>query len=134
MSRWRIFDPKIALTIVVHEAAHVFHNCKRATIGLRTIRGREWLLEIDYRKRELFAYACEAYGCIAALGRTPTSQKALLAEIEADWIPPDDRVDVNEYLATLHEAVCARNGWKRILERCRPPPRRRVKPGESTQV
>jgi hypothetical protein len=37
-------------------------------------------------------------------------------------------------LATLHEAVCARNGWKRILERCRPPQRRRVKPGESTQV
>jgi hypothetical protein len=52
---------------VVHEAAHVFHNCKRETIGLPTIRGREWLLEIDYRKRELFAYACEAYSCIAHL-------------------------------------------------------------------
>ena len=119
---------------VVHEAAHVFHNCKREMIGLPIIRGREWLLDIDYHKRELFAYACEAYGCIAALGSTPTSRKALLAEIEADWIPPDDRVDVDEYLATLHEAVCARNGWKRILERCRPPPRRRVKPGEKTQV
>jgi len=103
-------------------------------IGLPTIRGREWLLDIDYHKRELFAYACEAYGCIAALGSTPTSRKALLAEIEADWTPPDDRVDVDEYLTTLHEAVGARNGWKRILERCRPPPRRRVKPGESTQV
>ena len=119
---------------VVHEAAHVFHNCKREMMGLPTIRGREWLLEIDYRKRELFAYACEAYGCIVALGSTPTSRKALLAEIEPDWIPPDDRVDVDEYLATLHEAVCARNGWKRILERCRPPPRRRVKLAESTQV
>ncbi len=119
---------------VVHEAAHVFHNCKREMIGLPTIRGREWLLEIDYRKRELFAYACEAYGCIAALGNTPTSRKALLAEIEADWIPPDDQVDVEEYMATLHEAVGARNGWKRILQRCRPPPRRPVKPGESTQV
>jgi hypothetical protein len=119
---------------VVHEAAHVFHNCKREMIGLPIIRGREWLLDIDYHKRELFAYACEAYGCIASLGSTPTSRKALLAEIEADWIPPDDRVDVDEYLATLHEAVCARNGWKRILERCRPPPRRRVKLAESTQV
>ena len=43
---------------LVHEAAHVFHNCKRETIGLRKIRGREWLLEIDFTKRELFAYAC----------------------------------------------------------------------------
>ena len=103
-------------------------------IGLPTIRGREWLLEIDYRKRELFAYACEAYSCIVVLGGTKTSRKALLAEIEADRMPPDDRVDIDEYLATLHEAVDARNGWKRILERCRPPPRRRVKPGESTQA
>jgi len=119
---------------VVHEAAHVFHNCKREMIGLPTIRGREWLLEIDYRKRELFAYACEAYSCIVVLGGTKTSRKALLAEIEADRMPPDDRVDIDEYFATLHEAVDARNGWKRILERCRPPPRRRVKPGESTQA
>ncbi len=37
---------------LVHEAAHVFHNCKRETIGLRKIRGREWLLEIDSTKRE----------------------------------------------------------------------------------
>ena len=119
---------------VVHEAAHVFHNCRREMVGLPSIRGREWLLDIDYHKRELFAYACEAYGCIDAAGSTLTSRRALLAEIEADWIPPDDRVDVVEYLATLHEAVCARNGWKRILERCRPPPRSRVKPGENTKV
>ena len=33
---------------VVHEAAHIFHNCKRRSIGLREIRGREWLLEIDF--------------------------------------------------------------------------------------
>jgi hypothetical protein len=119
---------------VVHEAAHVFHNCKREMIGLPKIHGREWLLEIDYRKRELFAHACEVYSRIAALGRTKTSRKALLAEIEADGMPPDDRVDVDEYLATLHEAVDARNGWKRILEKCRPAPRKRTRPGESTQI
>lgn len=119
---------------VVHEAAHVFHNCKRETIGLPRIRGREWLLEIEFRKRELFSYACEAYSRILALGCTPASRKALLAEIEADWTPPDDRVDLGEYLATLHEAVDAHNGWKRILEKCRPPPRKRAKPGESTQA
>ena len=28
---------------VVHEATHIFHNCKRRTIGLRETRRREWL-------------------------------------------------------------------------------------------
>jgi hypothetical protein len=119
---------------VVHEAAHVFHNCKRETIGLPKIRGREWILEIEFRKRELFAYACEAYSCLLALGRTPTSRGALLAENETDWTPPDDRVDIDEFLATLHEAVDARNGWKRILERCRPPSKRLASAGDSTSV
>ena len=118
---------------VAHEAAHVFHNCKRETIGLPRIRGHEWLLEIEFRKRELFAYACEVYSCVVALNTTLTSRKALLAEIGTDWTLPDDRVDVDEFLTTLREAVDARNGWKRILERCRAPPRRRAKPGESTQ-
>lgn len=39
---------------VVHEAAHVFHNCKRGTIGLPETQRREWLLDIEYSKRELF--------------------------------------------------------------------------------
>ena len=33
---------------VLHEVAHMFHNCKRETIGLPKIRGREWLLDIEY--------------------------------------------------------------------------------------
>ena len=41
---------------LVHEAAHIFHNCKRRTIGLRETRRREWLLEIEFAKRETFAY------------------------------------------------------------------------------
>ena len=53
---------------LVHEAAHVFHNCKRATVGLPHTRRREWLLQIDFRKRETFAYACEAYSRILELG------------------------------------------------------------------
>ena len=106
--------------ILVHEAAHVFHNCKCETIGLTKTRKREWLLEIDYRKRELFAYACEAYSRIMTIGSTLATRKALLAELEADCAPPDKRVDVKEYLTTLREAVDARNGWKRILARCRP--------------
>ena len=33
-------------------------------------------------------------------------------------MPPDDRVDPQEYLDILREAVEAGNGWKRILRRC----------------
>jgi hypothetical protein len=32
---------------IVHEAAHIYHNCKRATIGLRETRTKEWLLDIE---------------------------------------------------------------------------------------
>ncbi|MBI2319352.1 MAG: SWIM zinc finger family protein [Betaproteobacteria bacterium] len=46
---------------IVHEVAHIFYNCKRVTAGLPATRAREWLLDIEFRKRETFAYACEAY-------------------------------------------------------------------------
>ena len=106
---------------VVHEAAHIFHNCKRRTVGLREIRGREWLLEIDYRRRETFAYACEAYSRICECGASPHARRQLLADLEPGTTLADDRVDAGEYLDILDEAVAARNGWKRILARCAAP-------------
>jgi hypothetical protein len=33
---------------VVHEMAHIFHNCKRRTVGLKQTRKREWLLDIAF--------------------------------------------------------------------------------------
>jgi hypothetical protein len=39
---------------IVHEAAHVFHNCKRSTLGLSETRKRVWLLDIEHQKRETF--------------------------------------------------------------------------------
>lgn len=113
---------------VVHEAAHVFHNCKRATIGLPKLRSREWLLEIDFSKRELFAYACEAYSCIVDLGDSPAARRRLLTDIKGERLPPDDRVDVKDYIHALRDAVDTRNGWKLILATCAPPSRRRAKP------
>lgn len=64
---------------VIHEAAHIFHNCKRKTIGLPETRRREWLLEIDFAKRETFAYACEAYSRILELGETRSARNRLLS-------------------------------------------------------
>jgi hypothetical protein len=105
---------------VMHEAAHVFHNCKRETIGLAATRRREWLLDIDFRRRETFAYACEAYSRILALGDTPACRLLALQQYAQGPLPGDSVVDVDEYLDILGEAVRARNGWKCILRRCAP--------------
>ncbi|MDR5796485.1 hypothetical protein QCE49_24170 [Caballeronia sp. LZ008] len=105
---------------VVHEAAHVFHNCKRATVGLDESRRREYLLNVDYSKRETFAYACEAYSRIISLGASVRQQRAALEQHAKALLPPDDRVDHDEYLDILREATNARNGWQNILKRCAP--------------
>ena len=105
---------------VVHEAAHVFHNCKRLTVGLPETRTREWLLDLAFRKRETFAYACEAYSRILELGTTAAQRRVLLEELAAGPMPCDETVSGDEYVDILREAAAARNGWKRILARCAP--------------
>ena len=117
---------------VVHEVAHIFHNCKRETIGLPETRSREWLLEIDFAKRETFAYACEAYSRLVTLGGGHADRTILLAELATAPTFADDRVDIDEYLDILGEAVAARNGWKRILKRCAPAKPGRARPNVST--
>ncbi|QCC05623.1 Zinc-dependent peptidase (plasmid) [Cupriavidus necator H16] len=109
---------------VVHEAAHVFHNCKRTTIGLGESRRQEYLLSIDYFRRETFAYACEAYSRISSMAASTRLRQQLLERHGEALPPPDDRVDHGEYLDILAEAVRARNGWQRILKRCAPIQRR----------
>ncbi len=103
---------------VIHEAAHVFHNCKRERVGLPVTRHREWLLPIAFRKRETFAFACEAYSRLVELGSGRAQRLALLEELSSGPMPGVDQVDTAEYLDILREAVSARNGWKRILARC----------------
>ena len=103
---------------VVHEAAHIFHNCKRELVGLPFTRKKEWLLDIDFSKRETFAYACEAYSRIVELGDTRSGRSQLLAELVNQFDFPDDRVQIDEYVDILRQAAGARNGWKYIRERC----------------
>lgn len=105
---------------VVHEAAPIFHNCKRRTIGLSATPRREWLLDIDYRNCETFAYACETYRRILEPGNSLAARRMLLSEIEEGPVPPDDSMDPDEYIDILREAVADRNGWKRIQRRCSP--------------
>jgi hypothetical protein len=111
---------------LVHEAAHVFHNCKRRTIGLPHTRRREWLLDIDFRKRETFAHACEAYARVLEGSKTPTERRALADRFAADpWPGDESSFDPDEMAGLVAEASRARNGWKVILRGCAPEPRAR---------
>lgn len=105
---------------IVHEAAHIFHNCKRATIGLRETRTRVWLLDIEYRKRETFAYSCEAYARVLQRGKNPVERLALAQEYGRTARISEERADVTEVASIVWEAATARNGWKVILSRCAP--------------
>lgn len=104
---------------VIHEAAHVFHNWKRKLAGLPQNPNREWLLPIDIRKRELFAYTCEAYSRILEQTKISADRRRLHADYVSNWIPSADNLDQNELKDVLFEAVTARSGWKRILQRCK---------------
>jgi hypothetical protein len=105
---------------IVHEVAHVFHNCKRATLGLRETRTKQWLLDIEYRKRETFAYACEAYARVFERSKRSAERLALAEEYGSTVRISEERVDAGEVASIVREAAVARNGWKVILARCAP--------------
>lgn len=106
---------------VVHEAAHVFHNCKRRTLGLRETRSKEWLLQIDFHERETFAYSCEGYACVVRRAESPTARRALAEEYARTVRVPDERVDSEEVADIVRAASDSRNGWKVVLSRCAAP-------------
>jgi len=111
---------------VVHEVAHLFHNCKRRRLGLPHSPRTEWLPDVSFAKRETFAYACEIYGRILEQSRHPAQRAKLLAHYASRHCHSDDRVELDELIDILQEATAARNGWKRILARCSNP-RHRLK-------
>ena len=105
---------------IVHEVAHIFHNCKRGAVGLHETRRKEWLLDIEYRKRETFAYSCEAYARVIERGEKPAERRALAEEYAHTVRISEERVDAAEVAGIVQAAAEARNGWKLILERCTP--------------
>ena len=116
---------------VLHEASHVCHNCKRKTTGLPEGRTKEWLLLREFRKRETFAYSCEAYGWIVEHAGSKAQRLAMAKEFatHAERVN-DETVEPEELANIVHEACGARNGWKVILGRCSPEKRarRRIDP------
>jgi hypothetical protein len=105
---------------VVHEAAHIFHNCKRTTLGLPATRKKEWLLDINYWKRETFAYSCEAYARVLDLGKDVAERRAFAEKYAKTCHIEDERVEAAEVIDIVREAAAVRNGWKMILARCAP--------------
>lgn len=113
-------EPDPYADFLVHEAAHIFHNWKRKYAGLPHTQRREWLLEIDFRRRETFAYACEAYSRILTLGATRRDRGRLVEAYAATGLPSDERVETGELVDILRKAVGVRNGWTIIHARCAP--------------
>src|ERR1039458_2064694 len=83
-----------------------------------------WLLDIEYRKRETFAYSCEAYARVLQRGKNPAERLALAEEYDREVRISEERADTAEVVGIVREAAAARNGWKGILARCAPPRRR----------
>ena len=92
--------------------------------GYPHTRYKEWLLEIDFHKRETFAYACEVYARILEQARKPAERVAMVEEFAEGPMLSEEHLDPPELVDILREAAGARNGWKRILGRCAPPPRK----------
>jgi hypothetical protein len=105
---------------VVHEVSHIFHNVKRASLGLPERRSREWLLDIEYRKRETFAYSCEVFSRLIARAKSPSERRTLAEEYGQERRILDERADSSEVASIVREATGVRNGWKAILSRCTP--------------
>ncbi len=103
---------------VVHEAAHIFHNCKRGTLGLAQTQRREWLIEIAFPKRETFAYSCEAYSRILERSPRAPERQQLAAEFGRSATIPDSGEGTAEVADIVREAVSAGNGWTVIRRRC----------------
>jgi hypothetical protein len=121
---------------VIHEAAHIFHNRKRATVGLPETRTREWLLPIAFGRRETFAYSCEGYGWIVEHAADRASRMTMADDFTKHALRlNEETIEPTEVAGIVREACEARNGWKVILGRCAPPkPVRRQVPSMTSGI
>jgi hypothetical protein len=112
--RWSANETKDPYSDVVHEAAHLLHYLKPERYGLPVRRGQERFVEVEFRHRELFAFACEAYSRVVFHNQRK-SRISFAQKMQADAFS-FPRSDIEEVAALVLNAGCARNGWRVMRE------------------
>lgn len=113
--RWSAFHSDDAYSdVIVHEAAHLLHYLKPELCGLRVPKTKERFVDVDFHRRELFAYTCEAYSCVLQRGNhTSRLGFAGMMRDDAFSFPDDQIVQISDLVAA---ATRARNGWRTIRD------------------
>ncbi len=113
--RWSAYQTEDPYSdVVVHEAAHMLHYLKPSHYGLHVRRGQERFVDTEFRHRELFAYACEAYSRVVLHGERKL--RVAFAEKMLDVAFSFPRSQIEEVAALALRAARARNGWRVIRE------------------
>jgi len=113
--RWSAYQTNDPYSdVVVHEAAHMLHYLKPSHYRLHVRRGQERFVDIEFRHRELFAYACEAYSRVVLHGERRF--RIAFAEKMQDAAFSFPRSQVAEVAALVISAARARSGWRVIRE------------------
>jgi hypothetical protein len=100
--------------VIVHEAAHLLHYLKPAHYGLHVRRGQERFVDIEFCRRELFAFACEAYSRVVR--HNERKSRISFAEEMKERALSFPRDQIEEVAALVLSASRARNGWRVIRE------------------
>lgn len=106
---------------LVHEVAHLLHTVRPETIGLCGRARQERLVDVAYRRRELFAYACEALGWLCLHGRSRRDRIELFERHAFSAAPSDPRVDCDEYVHLVRAALASPRSWSMIARHCAQP-------------
>jgi hypothetical protein len=113
--RWSAYETKDPYSdVVVHEAAHLLHYLKPRNFGLDVRRHQERFVDIEFRHRELFAFACEAYSRVVL--HRPRQSRVAFAENMRENAFSFPRGSIEEVGALVLDAARARNGWRVIRE------------------
>lgn len=92
----------------MHEAAHVFHNCKRSNLGLTETQSKVWLLDIEYRKRERLRIREKPMRAYSTVQESPEMFQATVAGIS----------ELNDLNPTHAAYVYAHNMVSELAEHC----------------
>ena len=113
--RWLAYETKDPYSgVVVHETAHLLHYLKPRNFGLHVRQHQGRFVDIEFRHRELFAYACEAYARVVLHGERK-ARIAFAEKMQEDAFSfPCGQIE--EVAALVLEAARARNGWRVIRE------------------